>query len=282
MLRRSNVPFDRSGNAEGRISMRTPSANSGLPGRARPRPAGDPRGAHPERPLLIAPARRSASDGWLGAREFPGYRAGNVVARLDDLPEVYPDHLYFHLVLLDSTGQFQDNHSGPCYALARRESTDVRSRFVRVVAELVRHAPSEDRGLTAIGRALTLIRERGVETEALRLAAQLLDDACSEAAVVASLVDLLELTLGPDEALRSMAEVVGGLARDSGFGALSGGEFDEPVPADFDGALGRVNDGGLGAQVAFVAATVGKAQARRYLRRAIDFELVPLPHMLGV
>ena len=232
--------------------------------------------------LLVAQPRRRPSDGWVGARDFPGYRAGNVVARLDDLPEVYPDHLYFHLVLLDDAGRFQDSHSGPCYALARRETAEERSRFVRVVAELVRHAPSEDRGLTALGKALSFIREHGVDTDRLRLAAQLLDDVCSEDAVIASLVDLLELSLGPDEAPRSMIDVVLDLARDSGFGALAPAQGDSPWPTDFDSMLGRVIDGGLTAQVAYVTATVGKANARRYLREAIDFELVPLPHMLGM
>jgi hypothetical protein len=230
----------------------------------------------------MAPRWRRPGDGWLGAREFPGYRAGNVVARLDDLPEVYPDHLYFHVVLLDPDGHFQDNHSGPCYALARGDSPDERSRFVRVVAELVRHAPSEDRGLTAIGQALTFIRERGVETERLRLAAQLLDGVCTESAVVASLVDLLELTLGPEEAQRSLCDIVADVARRSGLGALAGREGDGAFPADLDQAVARINDRGLAAQVGFVAATVGKAHVRRYLRKAIDFELVPQPHMLGL
>jgi len=56
-------------------------------------------------------------DGWLGTRELPGYRAGNVVAKLADLPQVDPDHLYFDLLLLDAKGQLRDNHSGPCHAL---------------------------------------------------------------------------------------------------------------------------------------------------------------------
>jgi hypothetical protein len=43
-----------------------------------------------------------------------------------------------------------------------------------VVAELVRHAPSEDRGLSAIGQALTYIRSGGVDSDSLILAAQLL------------------------------------------------------------------------------------------------------------
>ena len=72
---------------------------------------------------------RSPTDGWLGTRELPGYRAGNVVAKLDDLPQVDPDHLYFDLLLLDAGGQLQDNHSGPCHAVARRQSLDERSRF---------------------------------------------------------------------------------------------------------------------------------------------------------
>ena len=72
-----------------------------------------------ESALRRAPPHRPSTDGWLGTHELPGYRAGNVVARLDDLPEVDPHHLYFDLLLLDAAGHTQDNHSGPCFALAR-------------------------------------------------------------------------------------------------------------------------------------------------------------------
>lgn len=231
--------------------------------------------------LRLAPPHRSTTDGWLGTRELPGYRAGNVVAKLDDLPKVDPDHLYFDLLLLDAGGQLQDNHSGPCHALARQQSLDERSRFVRVVAELVRHAPNDSRGLAAIGQVLTFIRERGVEVHRLVLAAQLLDDACSECAVVASLNHLLELSLGAEEAPRAMDDVVEKLARTSGFGSL-----DADVPqrraVDFDSRLSRINGSGLAAQVSFVVRIVGKARARRYLREVTDFEMVPTPDMFGV
>ncbi len=227
------------------------------------------------------PTHRSETDGWLGTPEFPGYRAGSVVARLDHLPQVYPEHLYFHLVLLDPGGQLQDSHSGPCYAISRRQPPQERSCFVRVVAELLRHAPSQDRGLSGVGQALTLIREQGVEIERLRLAAQLLDDVCSESAVVASLIDLLEMTLGPDEAPRSMNAVVEDLARDSGFGALDVTGLRQSHP-ELAGYAGVIDGSDLVTQVSFVVATIGKARARRYLRNAIDFEMVPMPQMLGV
>jgi len=154
-------------------------------------------------------------DGWLGTPEFPAYRANNVVARLDDEPQVDPEHLYFHLLLLDASGQLQDNHSGPCLALARQQSLPERIRFVRVVAELVRFAPCEDRGLSAIGQALTLVREAGVDRGCLVVAAQVLDNVCSEEAVVASLVQLLKLSLGEDDARRVISGVAGSLARRS-------------------------------------------------------------------
>ncbi|MEJ8852599.1 hypothetical protein, partial [Variovorax rhizosphaerae] len=83
------------------------------------------------------PSDPLATDGWIGTPEFPGYRANNVVVRLDHEPQVDPEHLYFHLLLLDANGQLQDNHSGPCLALARHQSLPERIRFVRVVAELV-------------------------------------------------------------------------------------------------------------------------------------------------
>ena len=53
--------------------------------------------------LPFTDARGSPTDGWLGTRELPGYRAGRVVAKLDDLPAIDPDHLYFDLLLLDAT-----------------------------------------------------------------------------------------------------------------------------------------------------------------------------------
>ena len=217
--------------------------------------------------LQLARPHRSPTDGWLGTLELPGYRAGNVVARLDDLPQVDPDHLYFDLLLLDAEGQLQDSHSGPCRALARQRSVDERSRFVRVVAELVRHVPGDARGLTAIGRALDVLRLRGVEKDRLVLAAQLLDDVCTDAAVAASLVHVLELSLGADEAPHVLNDVVVQLTGRTAQGAAE---------------AARINAEGLAAQVAYVVQRVGKTHARRHLREAIDFALVPLPEMFGV
>ena len=212
-------------------------------------------------PGATAP-HRPPTDGWVGTRELPGYRAGNVVVKLDDLPGVAPDHFYFDLLLLGAGGRVEDTHSGPCGALARQRSLDERSRFVRVVAELLRHAPADERGLAAIGQVLSFIRERGVGADALVLAAQLLDDACSEGVVVASLNHLLELSLGAEEAQREMCDVVARLAQ---------------APES-----GDINGGGLAAQVSYVVRTVGKARARRYLREGTAFKLVPTPEMFGV
>jgi hypothetical protein len=234
--------------------------------------------------LRLSASHRSPTDGWLGTLELPGYRAGNVVARLDDLPEVDPHHLYFDLLLLDAGGHTQDNHSGPCYALAREHSIDERSRFVRVVAELVRHAPSDTRGLSAIGQALRFIRERGVETDLLIAAAQLLDDVCSEHAVTASLNQMLELSLGEEEARRTMCDVVVDLARTSGFGHLDTPltPIAQALDGDFDSCVSGINNSGLAVQVSYVVRTVGKTRARHYLREITDFEMVPKPDMFGV
>lgn len=207
-------------------------------------------------------AHRPPTDGWVGTRELPGYRAGNVVVKLDDLPGVAPDHFYFDLLLLGESGRVEDTHSGPCGALARQRSLDERSRFVRVAAELLRHAPADERGLAAIGQVLSFIRERGVAAEALLVAAQLLDDACSEGVLVASLNHLLELSLGEQEAQREMCDVVTKLAQ---------------APQS-----GDINGGGLGAQLSYVVRTVGKAKARRFLREGTAFKLVPTPEMFGV
>ena len=97
-----------------------------------------------------------------------------LVARLLVDPQVDRDHLYFHLLVLDANSQLQDNHSGPCLALERQQSLPERIRFVRVVAELDRFFPNKDRGLSAIGQALTLVREAGVDRGCLLVAAQVL------------------------------------------------------------------------------------------------------------
>lgn len=221
-----------------------------------------PQLAPPDSASVPPPA---SSDGWLGTPELPGYRAGNVVARLSDLPAVDPDHLYFNLLLLGADGQLQDLHSGPCPPMRRHLTLDERSRYVRVVAELVRHAPSADRGLSAMGSALDFVRERGIQGDRLLLAAQLLDEASSDAAVVANLVHLLNLSLGADEARREVTQVAA---------QLSAG-----LPAT--GAL-PLAAAGLVAQVAWLVQCVGKAKARRYLRDKIDLALVPAPDLLGV
>ncbi|MEJ8821581.1 hypothetical protein WKW80_05970 [Variovorax humicola] len=220
-------------------------------------------------------------DGWLGTPEFPGYRANNVVARLDDEPQVDPKHLYFHLLLLDASGQLQDNHSGPCLALARQQSLPERIRFVRVVAELVRFAPCEDRGLSAIGQALTLVREAGVDRGCLVVAAQVLDNVCSEEAVVASLVQLLKLSLGEEDARRVISGVAGSLARRSDIDAtLAAGV--EWTTAEGCSSADLSRESNLHAQMFHIVRTVGKSHARRYLRELVGSDLVPLPKMLGV
>ncbi len=228
--------------------------------------------------LRFATRHRSPGDGWLGTPELPGYRAGDVVARLADMPAVDPDYLYFNLLLLDRGGQLQDHHSGPCHALSRQQPFDERSRFVRVVAELVRHAPCADRGLTGIGQALDVVRARGVAPDNLALAAQLIDDACSETALVASLTDMLELSFGTEEAPRMMADVLEGLRSHAAEPAAAAGQAaahrsDGPTAADASG---------LPAQVTHLIRVVGKVRARRHLREMLDFPILPSPDLLGV
>lgn len=236
--------------------------------------------------LRPAPPHRHPADGWLGTTELPGYRAGPVVVRLNDLPLVDPDHLYFDLLLLDAQGRAQENHSGPCSALERRRPLDERSRFVRVVAELVRFAPCEDRGLSGIGQALSFIRECGIEADRLITAAQLLDKLSPEPAVTASLVQVLELTLGQEEACREMCDVVLKLARTSGFDAFDASASEPALSTDTAADLLRrveaINQAGLSGQVAYVVRTVGKAKARRYLREVSYFDMVPKPDLLGM
>lgn len=222
---------------------------------------------------VVAVPPEALRDGWIGTKELPGYRAGNVVVKLDELPGVDAEHLYFDLLLLDASGHTQDNHSGPCHALGRNPTLDDRSRFVRVVAELLRHALTDAPGLPTVGQVLTFIREQGVATAKLVAAAQLLDAVCSERGVTLSLQHVLTLCLGDDEARTVLSGVVARLARTSGFGALA-----STLPGseeEFDRRLRDINDGGLVEQVAYVVRTVGKSRARRLLREATDFELVP-------
>lgn len=197
-------------------------------------------------------------DGWIGTRELPGYRAGAVVVKLADLPGVDADHLYLDVLRLGEHGRTEDNLSGPCPAMRRDHPLDARSRFVRVVAELLRHAPDAQRGLAGLGPALALLRENGVEGPQLAIAARQLDAACSEDALAASLAHMLVLSLGEEEAQATLAALLARLLPNARC------------------------DGPLAEQVALLVRRFGRAQARRRLREATDFELLPTPELLGL
>lgn len=152
---------------------------------------------------------------------------------------------------------------------------------MRIVAELVRHATGDDRGLSAIGKALGLVRERGVDTDNLVLAAQVLDDVCSESAVVASVKDVLELSLGADKARCVLCDVVEGLARRLEFNARDAVDL-QGRPGGVGSCMNVPDGRDLAAQVAYVVRTVGKSHARRYLRVTVDLALVPIPLILGL
>lgn len=201
-------------------------------------------------------------DGWVGTKELPGYRAGRIVVRLAHLPSVDPEHLYFDLLLLDEHGRAIDNHSGACPALGIDPPLDDRSRFVRVVAELLRHALDDAPTLAAVGPALTFIREQGVATANLVAAAQLLDGVSSEHGVARSLHDVMALSLGEDEARAVLRDV-----------ALR-------IASNAEGTLDT--EGPLIEQVTQVVRRLGKARARRVLRDATDFALVPHPDMYQI
>lgn len=217
-------------------------------------------------PFGAAAGADTSRDGWLGTPELPGYRAGPVVVKLADLPMVDAEHLYFDLLLLDGEGRIEDSHCGPCPAVNRRQPVDQRSRFVRIVAELLRHAADPGRGLASLGPALNHLREHGIEGAQLTLATQQLDAACSESALAAGLAHMLALTLGEDEARNALREALATLRR-------GGSRGDQDWPGDADDLL---------EQVAFVVRLVGKARARRYLREITDFELLPSAELLGV
>lgn len=217
------------------------------------------------RPLAVDPGEEPSPDGWLGTHDEPGYRAGQVVVKLADLPVVDDRHLYLDLLLLDADGRIADSHSGPCPAMSRQRSAEQRARFVRVVAELLRHAPDAERGLAGLNGALTHLREQGIDGSRLALAAQQLDGACTDAALVASLTHVLDMSLGEEEARQALREALANLARSAPC------EITRPEM-----------DGELPTQVACVVRLIGRARARRYLREATDFELLPSAELLGL
>lgn len=197
-------------------------------------------------------------DGWIGTRELPGYRAGAVIVKLADLPGLATDHLYLDVLRLGEHGRTEDNLSGPCPAMRRDLPVDARSRFVRVVAELLRHAPDAQRGLAGLGTAIALLRDNGIEGPQLAIAAQQLDALCSEEALATSLAHMLVLSLGEDEA-RATLDVL----------------LERLLP-------NARCDGPLTEQVGLLVRRIGRAQARRRLREATDFELLPTPELLGL
>lgn len=224
------------------------------------------RGEAGVRPLAVDPGSAPSPDGWLGTDDEPGYRAGTVVVKLADLPVVDDRHLYLDLLLLDDDGRIADSHSGPCPAIGRGEPAEARARFVRIVAELLRHAPDPERGLAGLNAALTTLREQGIDGRRLALVAQQLDGACGEDALSASLAHMLALTLGEEEARRTLADVTANLARNAA-------PSEPPWPGGGDDLL---------AQVACVVRVIGRARARRYLREITDFDLLPTADLLGL
>jgi hypothetical protein len=130
-----------------------------------------------------------------------------------------------------------------------------------MVAELARHAAGHDHSLLAVGPALSVLCEHGVDSDSLVRAAQLLDEVSSESAVVASLCTVLDRLLGDEEARRVAAELLGA------------------VPGT-PGAFTPAED--LSALVTQVVRRVGKAHARRRLGEAAFVELVPQPELFDV
>ena len=214
----------------------------------------------------------------MGSRELPAFRAGNIIVSLCDLPQVDQEHLYLDVLLLDGAGVTQDNQSGTCFAISRRDSWDERSRFVSVVAQMLRHASIDERGLPSVGPALRIVRETGIRLESLALAIQLLDEACSAQGVTRSLADILGHALGRAQAHRVMSAVVAKLAlvsnqQDSQPHAKGASQRQCEALAQVE----VINGGDLPSQLAFVIETVGKSRARSFLRKMTTLKLVPEP-----
>ena len=210
-----------------------------------------------------APHRSAALDGWMGTPQFPGYRAGSVIVRLSYLPQVAQQQLYLDVLLLDRNGRTCEALSGACSSLGIAASPDARSRFVCLIAELLRHAGDDERRFGAIAPAVAQLRELGVERAPLMAAAKVLDVACSEACVIDSLADMLEHSLGEDDAQRTAAEILDRLVRTRVIHA--GG------PADGSLALKE--------QLAALVRGLGKHRIRHVLRMSTMFDLVPQVEM---
>jgi hypothetical protein len=152
--------------------------------------------------------------------------------------------------------------------LGAHSPLDERSRFVRLVAELVRHVVQQDRTLAGVDHALAIVCERGVDLYSLIEAAQAMDAAASERAVAASLCALLDHMLGEPEARRAVADVIAKL--DAQDAAEVGTDLLSQVATD------------LLSQVALVVRMAGKRQARRVLGDALYYELVPQAELYEV
>ena len=209
--------------------------------------------------------RASDLDGWLGTPQFPGYRAGHIIARLSYLPLVAADQLYLDVLLLDSAGRIGDAIGGVCASLGVGAAPRARSRFVCVTAELLRHVGTDALRFSAIGQTVAQLREFGVDRGPLMAAAKLLDIVCSEASVVESLLDMLVLSLGEEDAERSVVEIQARLVRNR---TISGDH--------------QCDDGcTLREHLALLVRSLGKHRARHILRMGTMFDLVPEVEMYG-
>lgn len=198
---------------------------------------------------------RPGNSGWIGTLDLPGFRADAVVTKLGMLPAVAPDHFYLDVLLLDGGGRTEDNRSGACPGMPTDCPLDLRSRFVRVVAELLAPAAADPTGLAGVGTALDLLRERGVNETTVVTAVRVLHASLCERAAALSMLWLLRECLGQDEARRTAREAVQRLNADS-----AGRRLDDHVLA--------------------VLRAVGKAAAWRYLSGIAGVELVPTAALL--
>ena len=198
------------------------------------------------------PADWTADDGWLGTRELPGYRAGALIVRFADLPGVDAEHLYLDVLRLGDDGRIDETVSGACPAMPRTQPLDARSRFVRVVGTAAprrRCAP----WLTGLGPAIALLRENGIEGPQLAYGGP------------APRRGLQRRRAGRRARPHARAQP----RRRRGLGHAR-----RPAGAPAAACRGGSE---LADQVGLLVRRVGRAQARRRLREATDFELLPTP-----
>ena len=162
-------------------------------------------------------------------------------------------------LLLDGDERACDALRGTCVSLPLDAPPELRSGFVCLGAELLRHAFPGASRFGAIELVVSHLCAQGVGRASLMVAARLLDTASGEEAVVDSLTDMLVRSLGAEEARPALDHFVARLVRS---------RLVNP-------ALRATPEASLPEQLSLLVNGLGKQRARHVLRMGSDFDLVP-------